>query len=677
MQLSLAMPKPAVEVLHGVTIVDPYRWLEDRSSPFTRCWLEEQQELCEDYFPRLSEAEKLRSRVAQLLSAETIEQPAKIGDRYFYRRRLQSQEQACLCVQNTLTGEERVLVDPAQQGAYVAVAIHQISEDGRLLAYLLKHGGERTEEVHFVDADTGRILEDHLPVGYARGLAFTSDNTGVYYCHEPATITDEDKCHEVRLHRFGTSFDKDRVLFSLPRMHLSRMYLRADDTNLQVSYGYVTDTGRVADFYVAARSDHDHWKLILLDGAGAHAPFLHKGRLYGVSYAESPNGKIVEMRDDGTDGTVIVPEWSTPITGLQLADDHLYVVYEVDAKLVVREWSWSGEFLEQLPEPPDGSFGLAVTYTHSSDHLFFVHETFFMPPTILEYDKSTRSYRRWARQKTRVRESQFHVERVSYPSKDGTPIPMWLVSRDPPATKKTRPAILTGYGAAGVSMTPRFSALVTIMVELGCVFALPNIRGGSEFGKEWHEAVLRRNRQIVYDDFLAAADWLCAENITRPERLAIFGGSNSGLLVGAAMTQRPDLFRAVLCIAPILDMLRYEEFGDARKWREEHGSVEDPDEFRALYAYSPYHRVEEGVNYPATLFVSGDKDTQCDPAHVRKMAARLQNRASQTNSIVVDYSSERGHTASLPLSVRIDALARRIAFLCQELGIDVPGEDLQ
>jgi prolyl oligopeptidase len=226
-------------------------------------------------------------------------------------------------------------------------------------------------------------------------------------------------------------------------------------------------------------------------------------------------------------------------------------------------------------------------------------------------------------------------------------------------------------------MMPRFSVLVTVMLELGCVFALPSLRGGSEFGREWHEAARRRKRQVAYDDFISAAEWLCSRGISQPERMAIFGGSNSGLLVAAAMTQRPDLFRAVLCIAPILDMIRFEQFGDARKWREEYGTVTDAGDFHSLHAYSPYHHVSENVNYPSTLFVTGDKDRQCDPAHVRKMAGLLQDRGVQTNPILVDYSVERGHTPALPLSVRIDALARRVAFLCHELKITVLDEGLR
>jgi prolyl oligopeptidase len=228
---------------------------------------------------------------------------------------------------------------------------------------------------------------------------------------------------------------------------------------------------------------------------------------------------------------------------------------------------------------------------------------------------------------------------------------------------------MTGYGGFGVPMTPQYSVLVAIMMELGAVFAMPHIRGGGEFGKSWHDAGRAQNRQTAIDDFTTAAEWLCAAGVTTPSRLAIFGGSNSGLLVGAAMTQRPGLFRAVLCIAPLLDMVRYERFDQAIKWQSEYGSVECPEDFHALHAYSPYHHVQRNVDYPATLLVSGDRDDRCNPAHVRKMAARLQERAAQGNPILVDYSEERGHSPVLPLSVRINALARRLAFFCKELRI--------
>jgi prolyl oligopeptidase len=230
---------------------------------------------------------------------------------------------------------------------------------------------------------------------------------------------------------------------------------------------------------------------------------------------------------------------------------------------------------------------------------------------------------------------------------------------------------MTSYGGFGVSATPLFSVLVAIMMELGAMFAIPHIRGGGEGGKQWHDAGRARNRQLSFDDFIATAAWLCQQGLTTPDQIGIFGGSNSGLLVAAAMTQRPDLFGVVLCIAPLLDMVRYELFDHAVKWRQEYGTVEDPEDFRALYAYSPYHNIAEDLNYPAILFVTGDKDDRCNPAHVRKMAARLQGRSAQQSPVVVDYSEERGHSPVLPLSVRIPALAHRVAFLCRELHIPV------
>jgi prolyl oligopeptidase len=315
---------------------------------------------------------------------------------------------------------------------------------------------------------------------------------------------------------------------------------------------------------------------------------------------------------------------------------------------------------------------LLSAYRDSDNTLFFAHESFSTPPSIFILSEDRNFYTLWARPS--MKERTDFVQRVEYPSKDGTSIPMWLVAHDPIEPGKLRPTILTGYGGFGISMTPRFSVLVALMLDLGCIFALPCVRGGSEFGPQWHEAARKRNRQVAYDDFLACAEWLCACGYTKPTSLAIFGGSNSGLLVAAVMTQKPWLFKAVLCIAPILDMLRYEHFGNARKWQGEYGSVSDEEDFRALFAYSPYHHIADNIDYPAALFVSGDKDEQCDAAHACKMVALLQGRDAQQNPIVLDYSPERGHAPALPLSVRIDALTRRVAFLCYELGIAVPSE---
>lgn len=277
----------------------------------------------------------------------------------------------------------------------------------------------------------------------------------------------------------------------------------------------------------------------------------------------------------------------------------------------------------------------------------------------------------WHRSTADIQEPHCSSWQDNYSSKDGVQIPITLVAQKGHNQSTQPPALMTSYGGFGVSITPRFSILASVMMQLGCTFVLPHIRGGGEFGKDWHDAARGLNRQVAFDDFIAACEWLRHKEIADPDKLAIFGGSNSGLLVAAVMVQRPDLFRAVLCIAPLLDMVRYELFNRAAQWRHEYGSVADPQEFAALHSYSPYHHVEEAVNYPAILFVSGDRDDRCNPAHVRKMAKRLQDRSSQHAPIIVDYSGERGHSAVMPLSVRIDALTKRIAFLCRELDIPI------
>jgi prolyl oligopeptidase len=674
MPVGTPKPEPALDILHGVKVVDPYRWLENRDSDDTREWLGEQARVHERYFSKLSVLDTLRAHVSKYLNVEVLDQPAKAANYLFFRRRPKDQEQAHIRVRDIGSGAERVLVDPSNQGSHAAVAIHRISEDGRLLAYALKHGGERKQRLHFVNVANGQTLEDCLQAGLSRGLSFASNNSGFYFCHEPDTSAPTKLPHEIRFHTFGVPVDRDRVLVTFPRTERSRLVLISDDKNLGAVFVHDSGAGLVVALYVASRTEDDRWRLVFQNKAAPYVPFLHGGRIFAVSLTATHHGEIVQLNQDGSEQSVAVPAWKAPIGNICLSKDRLYLSYQVDSKTAVHRWTWDGQFLGTLPDPPEGSIEMLRSYTSRCDAIYFSHESFFEAPSILEYKESTHSYIPWAQRTVACNQRRHSIQRTVYPSKDGTEIPVWLVSLDPTSATQPRPVILTGYGGFGISMTPRFSTLVMVMLELGCVFALPNIRGGSEFGTGWHDAARRRNRQVAFDDFLAAAEWLCRNGTTVPERLAIFGGSNSGLLVAAAMTQRPDLFRAVLCLAPILDMLRYERFGDSSKWREEYGTVADADDFHALYAYSPYHRVRDELNYPATLFVSGDKDTQCDPAHARKMTARLQDRASQTNPILIDYSAERGHSAVLPLSERIDALTRRIAFLCNELGIDIPTE---
>jgi prolyl oligopeptidase len=659
------------EVLHGTRIIDPYRALEDRGCDATRSWIAHQQMLHSVYFSAMAGLDELKTRIRPMLCVERVDQPAQIGTRRFFRRRRGEDEQPSIYVSDVSGADESLLIDPCVHGHFTSVAIHRISDDGCLLAYELKQGGTDAEEIRFLRTESGERLPDVIANGYARGFDFISDNTGYYYCHESPSAETSDSPHELRRHRFGTHGSQDIVLFCAPRTARSRLVLIQDRYNLGAVLLHECDSGMTIDLYLASRTADERWYAVFKNRPTPYGPFLEDGHIFVQSHTETPNGQIIELDRGGAELRVIVPERGEQIQGLAIAGDWLYVRYTINLAAVVHCWTLSGRYVGRLDVPESGSLNFLPSYSNRKDDIFYSHESFTDPPRIIQYSPRTQNHLVWASQPAWPSSTKCTVQQFSYRSKDGASIPISILMLAGSERKKERPAILTAYGGFGVCVTPRFSVLVRTLVDLGAIFSVPNIRGGSEFGSEWREAARRQNRQVAYDDFIAAAEWLCNQGLTDPQKLGIFGGSNSGLLVGVAMTQRPELFRAVLCVAPILDMVRYERLGNAKRWKEEYGTVEDADDFSALFAYSPYQRVREDVNYPSTLFVCGEKDDRCPPAHVWKMSARLQLRKAQRNPILVDYSAERGHSAVQPLSVRVDALTRRVAFLCRELGISV------
>jgi prolyl oligopeptidase len=662
---------PSVEeVIHGVVVNDPYRWLEGRELPETQEWIREQGERCGAYFESCDAFGLLRGRVERYLNVEIVDQPARAGNRYIYRRRNKDQEQACIYVMDIKTNQERLLVDPSGEGPFASVGIHRVSDDGSLVAYEVKRGGGDAKEIRIVDVSTGRIFPDQIGEGYARGFTFASHNDGFYFCHDSPSSAED---HRIQYHGFwGRSVD--RTVFRKIRAQGSRLVLTADIIDLGAMWIYEHEQNTFCDFYVSSRDRDEEWQEVFAGKSLPHTPMLHRGRIFVLSFEGASNGKVIEVTLDGHEASVVVPECESMIQQIVIASGRLFIGYLRNGHSSIKSWTLKGEDCSSIEIAGEGTIQLLPQLGSSKCSVFYTHQSFTQPPSIHEYATETGKTHLWSRSKDALDSGGFQVQSFSFIAKDGTEIPITLIGREAEPRLRPQPAIMTSYGGFGVPITPQFSLLVTIMLELGVVFALPHIRGGGDFGKEWHHAGRGRSRQMAFDDFIRAAEWLCAEGITSPEKLGIFGGSNSGLLVGAAMTQRPDLFGAVLCIAPLLDMVRYEHFDQAAKWRAEFGTVRNQEDFHALHAYSPYHNVIHAVDYPATLFVTGDKDDRCNPAHVRKMAALLQERTAQRNPIVVDYSAERGHSPVLPLTVRIDALARRLAFLCQELGIDVPME---
>jgi prolyl oligopeptidase len=668
--MRLAQPPfgPVTEAIHGVAVVDPYRWLEDRGLSETDQWIQDQQRRCDEYFAKCCNLDSLRDRVRDYLDVEIADQPVRVAGRYFYRRRNQGEEQASIYVREIVSGQERKIIDPSDQGPFASISIHRISEDGSLLAYESHQGGGDRKAIQILDVDRG-ILLDKIDEGYARGFAFASDNSGFFYCHE--TPGDSEDKHKIQLHRFHES-KADQTVFCAPRSPGSRLTLTSDEIHLGALAMRIEGSELVGDFFIARKDCPLRWRRVFAGRLLPYNPILKSGRVFVLSYDNAPHGKLMELGISGCEICTVVPDQNAVIRQFIITGDRVYFSYLSDMIPSTRCWTLSGVELTPINVPKDGTIQLLPNKSYAENSLFYSFESFFQPPTIFEYVPSLNESRLWYRRPLSTSDACSNVRSVSVRSKDGTQIPMTIASRRVSESGFSSPVIMTGYGGFGVPVTPQFSVLVSVMLELGAEFALPQIRGGGEFGKPWHDAARGRNRQVAFDDFLATAEWLKTSETGVPRRLAIFGGSNSGLLVGVAMTQRPELFSAVLCIAPLLDMVRYECFDQATKWRLEYGTVEKREDFNALFSYSPYHHVRDTVDYPAVLFVSGDKDDRCNPSHVRKMAARLQERRVQTHPVLVDYSLERGHSPVLPLMVRVEALALRIAFLAKELDLSIP-----
>lgn len=659
------------DVLHGVPVTDPYRWLEDGNSPRTREWLEEQTRFARAYLDSIPGRDRIRQRIREFLAVETYDSVQKAGNRYFFRKRLPNQEQPCICMRGGTDGEDQLLMDPAELGTgkFTAVKPLRVSPDGRLLLYEIKEGGERTGTFALLDIESRKTLPDVLPRGYLRGFAFAPDGKSFYYVHE-ALDAKRPLYRAAYQHVLGTPSSEDSEIFFAGEDEKLRLALLSDNKRLGLFvYRFLDKT--FTDIYLRPFEDDGPPALIFGQIDYMLGLRLLDKKILAITDRNAPNRRIVEirLRENGDHEWIdIVPENDFPIKNWTVAVDRVYVSYLIQMTHQILIFDLFGRKIGEVPVRSDETVRI-VGGSRDSDELFLESESFTEPIGIFRYSAKDQKRALWARRDSPFNASDYDHSQVWYTSKDGTRVPMFLVGRRDVLASGTHPAIMTSYGGYGVSMTPQFSVFVAYLVEHGCLFALPNIRGGSEFGAEWHKAAKRRNRQTAYDDFLCAAEWLIETGRTTSDKLAIFGGSNSGLLAGAALTQRPDLFRAVVCMVPMLDMLRYHLFDNAHVWRDEFGTVDDLEDFAALAKYSPYHQVQPGVAYPATMIVSGDADRNCNPLHARKMTARLQAANISEHPIFLDYSKFRGHSPVLPLGERIEALTDRMAFLCDQLGL--------
>jgi prolyl oligopeptidase len=667
---------PVTEILHGVEISDPYRWLEDQNSPRTRTWLKGQTAYTRAYLDAIPNREQIMERVRELMAfKEAISEPWNVGDSYFFLKRQADKEQPVIVMKTGLVGEEQVLVDPALRGtgSSTAVSIVAISSDGHFLAYSVHQGGTDYSRLEILDIKRNAVLQDHLAEGFCTGFVFAPNGTGYYYSHR--SLCDPRPHYKAVLrHTFGNESSQDIEVFSAgdgPDLFLG--ILDSPETNLLAYAVFSARKHPATSIYLHSLKPGNVPCLLLRSIEGCFVPFFAHRQLFAYTDFGAPNFRIVGVPLESPDHThwrEIVPESDRRIQQFSVAGDRVFVTRVDHFSTQIESFSLiDGERLS-FPSSPHGTIDL-LNPANRTNNLFYSYTSITQPTAVYCY--STREEKSSVCQEASVPfdPSVIAVEETSYRSKDGTLIPLLLAVKRDLLHSGPLPTFLTGYGGFGSCVTPRFTAFATFLIEHGLLLAVPALRGGSELGEQWHKSGKRENRQNAFDDFIAAAEWLLLQERSARNAIAIGGGSNAGLLVGAAITQRSDLFRVAICLGPLLDMTRYHIFDFAAGWADEYGSPEDEQDLHSLLAYSPYHRVQDGADYPAVLLISGDADTRCNPMHARKMTARLQAANGSRYPILLDYKANWGHTAVQPLSTKIHALTDRLAFLCHELGVDI------
>jgi prolyl oligopeptidase len=655
------------ETVHGVTITDPYRWLENQESKETRDWIAAQNTYSDSLLDKLTFRKKIEERLTKLRRIDRVTTPTARGGRYFYTKRRTEDEQFILYARDGLKGKERVLFDPhpLSKEHTTSAYFSAYSQDGSLVAISIQEGGDDQAEIRFFDAETGKELSDRMPKAFYEGLSFTRDKKGFYYSRLTPLVG-----RRVFYHTLGTEMTKDVEIFGKDTKAEDMVGAGVSENGrwlvLTVWHGWAQNDLYVKDL----ANDGPIRPLVTGVKAVVYGGFVGD-RFIAQTDWKAPNRRIVEidLNDPSPEKwRTVVPEATDPIEGSSAVGGKLFVQYLHNVTSQIKIFALDGKSEGELTLPGTGSASVP-SGQWESEEAFYTFEAFTTPDAIYRYDVKTGKSVVWAKPKIPVKSDAFETKQVWTTSKDGTKVPMFLVQKKGLKWDGARPTVIYAYGGFNSSMTPYFSAMATIWAEQGGVFAVANLRGGGEFGEAWHRAGMLDKKQNVFDDLYGCAEWLINNKVTSSAKLAVSGGSNGGLLVGTALTQRPELFRAILCGVPLLDMLRYHKFLQGPQWVPEYGSSEDAEQFKTLYAYSPYHHVKSGTEYPSVMFSTGDLDTRVAPLHARKMTALLQQATASKHPILLHYETSAGHSGGEPLSKQIKDTAREIGFLFWQLGV--------
>ena len=675
---------------HGVKVSDPYRWLENPDSEETQAWVEAQNAVTFAYLNEIPAREKIKQRLTQLWDYEKYGIPFKEGDRYFYYKNDGLQNQSVLYTLTSLDGEPKVLIDPntLSEDGTVALGGIAISEDGKLMAYGLSTSGSDWQEWKVRDVATGEDLSDHLKWIKFSGASWTHDGKGFFYSrydepNEKSKHEDVNYYQKLFYHQLGTPQSEDLLIYERPDQKEWGFSggVTEDGRYLIVSVWQGTETKNLI-FYKDLTAPESTVVELINEFEAEYSFIDNEGSLFWFQTdLNAPLGRVIAIDTNnlhlsclGGDEsqekfTEIIPEAAETLEGIGLLNNQFVASYLKDAYTQIKIFNLDGSFVREVALPGIGSAGGFSGKRHDTE-TFYAYTSFTAPTTIYRYNMVTDESTIYRQPKVDFNPDDYETKQVFYPSKDGTRVPMFITHKKGLQLDGNNPTYLYGYGGFGVSLTPSFSVSNVVWLEMGGVYAIACLRGGGEYGESWHQAGTKLNKQNVFDDFIAGAEWLIENKYTKPAKLAIAGGSNGGLLVGACMTQRPELFGAALPAVGVMDMLRFHKFTIGWAWTSEYGSPDNAEEFPTIHGYSPLHNLKPGTAYPATMITTADHDDRVVPAHSFKFASTLQETHAGEKPVLIRIETKAGHGAGKPTAKIIEELADEWAFLVRELDID-------
>ena len=676
-----------VDDYHGTKVADPYRWLEDPDSEETKAWVEAQNQITFGYLGEIQVREKIKQRLTQLWNYEKYGSPFKEGDRYFYFKNDGLQNQSVLYTLTSLDAEPTVLIDPniLSEDGTIALSGLSISEDGKLMAYGLSTSGSDWNEWKVRDVETGNDLSDHLNWVKFSGASWTHDGQGFFYSrydepNEATKLEDANYYQKLYYHKLGTPQSEDTLIYHRPdqKEWMFGAGVTEDGRYLIISIDRGTDPKNLV-FYKDLQTPDSPIVELISEFEASYSFIDNDGDIFWFrTDLDAPRGRVIAIDTKNPPLSPlanggwkeVIPQAAETLEGIGLLNNQFIADYLKDARSSIKIFNLDGSFVREVELPGIGSAGGFGGKRYDTE-TFYTFTSFTTPNTIYRYDMVSGESRVFRKANVDFNGDEYETRQVFYSSKDGTQVPMFITHKKGLQLDGNNPTYLYGYGGFNVSLSPNFSISRLVWMEMGGVYAIANLRGGGEYGEDWHQAGTKLNKQNVFDDFIAAAEWLIDNKYTKPQKLAIAGGSNGGLLVGACMTQRPDLFGAAIPAVGVMDMLRFHKFTIGWAWCSDYGSPENSEEFKALYAYSPLHNLKPGTAYPATMITTADHDDRVVPAHSFKFAAALQAAHRGEKPVLIRIETKAGHGAGKPTSKIIEELADEWAFLVRALDVSV------